>query len=147
MSQRSSRLDCPWSVRLGTSPSTSLRRGEGDRGSRLELSLQAGSRWWCFAFGRRDVGLPAQSAVGTFAVIAGAIWAEESWGRYWGWDPKETWAFITWVLYAAYLHAQSTAGWRGRKATWFALAGYLAFLFNFFGVNIWIPGLHSYAGV
>ena len=85
--------------------------------------------------------------VWTFAVIAGAIWAEDSWGRYWGWDPKETWAFITWVLYAAYLHAQSTAGWRGRKATWFALAGYLSFLFNFFGVNIWITGLHSYAGV
>ena len=83
----------------------------------------------------------------TFAVIAGAIWAENSWGRYWGWDPKETWAFITWVLYAAYLHAQSTAGWRGRKASWFALAGYLAFLFNFFGVNMWITGLHSYAGI
>lgn len=85
--------------------------------------------------------------VWTFAVIAGAIWAEDSWGRYWGWDPKETWAFITWVLYAAYLHAQATAGWRGPKATWFALAGYLAFLFNFFGVNMWITGLHSYAGV
>ncbi|GAB2675893.1 c-type cytochrome biogenesis protein CcsB [Thalassiella azotivora] len=83
----------------------------------------------------------------TFAVIAGAIWAEDSWGRYWGWDPKETWAFITWVLYAAYLHAHSTAGWRGPKATAFAVAGYLAFLFNFFGVNIWITGLHSYAGV
>lgn len=83
----------------------------------------------------------------TFAVIAGAIWAEESWGRYWGWDPKETWAFVTWVLYAAYLHAQSTAGWRGARASWFAVSGYLAFLFNFFGVNIWIPSLHSYAGV
>lgn len=83
----------------------------------------------------------------TFAVIAGAIWAENSWGRYWGWDPKETWAFITWVLYAAYLHAQATPGWRGKRAAWFALAGYLAFLFNFFGVNIWIPGLHSYAGI
>ena len=83
----------------------------------------------------------------TFAVIAGAIWAEESWGRYWGWDPKETWAFITWVLYAAHLHAQATAGWSGRKASWFALAGYLAFVFNFFGVNIWITGLHSYAGI
>ncbi len=83
----------------------------------------------------------------TFAVIAGAIWAEDSWGRYWGWDPKETWAFITWVLYAAYLHAQATAGWRGRKASWFALAGYTAFVFNFFGVNMWITGLHSYAGV
>lgn len=83
----------------------------------------------------------------TFAVIAGAIWAENSWGRYWGWDPKETWAFITWVLYAAHLHAQATAGWRGVRAAWFALAGYAAFLFNFFGVNLWITGLHSYAGV
>ena len=83
----------------------------------------------------------------TFAVIAGAIWAENSWGRYWGWDPKETWAFITWVLYAAYLHAQATPAWRGSKASWFAIAGYTAFIFNFFGVNMWIPGLHSYAGV
>ena len=83
----------------------------------------------------------------TFAVIAGAIWAENSWGRYWGWDPKETWAFITWVLYAAYLHAQATPNWRGSKASWFAIAGYTAFIFNFFGVNMWIPGLHSYAGV
>ena len=80
-------------------------------------------------------------------MIAGAIWAENSWGRYWGWDPKETWAFITWVFYAAYLHAQATAGWRGVRASWFALAGYAAFLFNFFGVNLWITGLHSYAGV
>jgi cytochrome c-type biogenesis protein CcsB len=83
----------------------------------------------------------------TFAVIAGAIWAENSWGRYWGWDPKETWAFITWVFYAAYLHAQATAGWRGGRATWFALAGYVAYVFNFFGVNMWITGLHSYAGI
>ena len=83
--------------------------------------------------------------VWTFAVLAGAIWAEDSWGRYWGWDPKETWAFITWVLYAAY--AQSTAGWRGTKAGWLALAGYAAFLFNFVGVNLFINGLHSYAGV
>ncbi len=85
--------------------------------------------------------------VWTFAVIAGAIWAENSWGRYWGWDPKETWAFITWVLYAAYLHAEATAGWRGPKASWFALAGFAAFIFNFFGVNMWITGLHSYAGI
>jgi ABC-type transport system involved in cytochrome c biogenesis permease subunit len=83
----------------------------------------------------------------TFAVIAGAIWAENAWGRYWGWDPKETWAFVTWVFYAAYLHAQSTAGWRGRRATWFTIAGYVAFVFNFFGVNMWITGLHSYAGI
>jgi cytochrome c-type biogenesis protein CcsB len=83
----------------------------------------------------------------TFAVMAGAIWAENSWGRYWGWDPKETWAFITWVFYAAYLHAEATSGWRGTKASWFSLLGYAAFIFNFFGVNMWIAGLHSYAGL
>lgn len=83
----------------------------------------------------------------TFAVVAGAIWAENAWGRYWGWDPKETWAFITWVVYAAYLHARSTAGWRGSRASWIAIAGWLAFLINYFGVNIFINSLHSYAGV
>lgn len=83
----------------------------------------------------------------TFAVVAGAIWAENAWGRYWGWDPKETWAFITWVVYAGYLHARSTTGWKGRRAAWIAIVGFLAFLFNYFGVNLFLPGLHSYAGV
>lgn len=83
----------------------------------------------------------------TFAVIAGAIWAENAWGRYWGWDPKETWAFITWVLYAAYLHARSTAGWRGNVASWIAILGWVSFLINYFGVNIFVNSLHSYAGV
>ena len=83
----------------------------------------------------------------TFAVIAGAIWAENAWGRYWGWDPKETWAFITWVLYAAYLHARSTAGWRGNVASWIAIIGWVSFLINYFGVNIFVNSLHSYAGV
>ncbi len=83
----------------------------------------------------------------TFAVIAGAIWAEDAWGRYWGWDPKETWAFITWLVYAAYLHARATAGWKGRKAAVIALVGFACFLINFFGVNLFASGLHSYAGV
>ena len=83
----------------------------------------------------------------TFAVISGAIWAEAAWGRYWGWDPKETWAFITWVIYAAYLHARVTVGWRGRKAAYIALAGISAIMVNYFVVNILIPGLHSYSGV
>jgi cytochrome c-type biogenesis protein CcsB len=83
----------------------------------------------------------------TFAVVAGAIWADSAWGRYWGWDPKETWAFITWVFYAAYLHARATAGWRGRPAALIAVIGYAAFLFNYFGVNIWFVGLHSYGGL
>ncbi|MFZ5849957.1 MAG: c-type cytochrome biogenesis protein CcsB [Actinomycetota bacterium] len=81
----------------------------------------------------------------TFAIIAGAIWAENAWGRYWGWDPKETWAFITWVVYAGYLHARATAGWRGQRTAVIALVGFTAFLFNYFGVNLLITGLHSYA--
>ena len=83
----------------------------------------------------------------TFGVIAGAIWAEAAWGRYWGWDPKETWAFIAWVIYAAYLHARATAGWKGRAAAWINLLGFGAMTFNFFIVNIVISGLHSYAGL
>ncbi|MEV6568988.1 c-type cytochrome biogenesis protein CcsB [Streptomyces kronopolitis] len=83
----------------------------------------------------------------TFTIIAGAIWAEAAWGRYWGWDPKEVWAFITWVGYACYLHARSTAGWKGRKAAWLGLIAFACYLFNYYGVNIFVTGLHSYAGV
>ncbi len=83
--------------------------------------------------------------VWTFAIIAGAIWAEAAWGRYWGWDPKETWSFITWVLYAGYLHARATAGWKGRKAAWVAVAAALALIVDYYVVNIFIVGLHSYA--
>jgi len=83
----------------------------------------------------------------TFAVIAGAVWAQSAWGRYWGWDPKETWSFITWVVFAAYLHARATAGWRGRGAAWIGVLGLVALLVNFYVVNIWVVGLHSYAGV
>jgi len=81
----------------------------------------------------------------TFGVIAGAIWADEAWGRYWGWDPKEVWSFITWVVYAAYLHARATAGWQGKKAAWVSLIGFGCLLFNFFAVNYLFSGLHSYA--
>jgi cytochrome c-type biogenesis protein CcsB len=81
----------------------------------------------------------------TFAIIAGAIWAQSAWGRYWGWDPKETWSFIVWVVFAAYLHARATAGWRGRRAAYISLVGFAAMLFNFYVVNTWIVGLHSYA--
>jgi cytochrome c-type biogenesis protein CcsB len=83
----------------------------------------------------------------TFGIIAGAIWAEAAWARYWGWDPKETWAFIAWVIYACYLHARATAGWRGSKAAWINLLAFSAMIFNFFIVNIVISGLHSYAGL
>jgi cytochrome c-type biogenesis protein CcsB len=83
----------------------------------------------------------------TFSVIAGAIWAEAAWGRYWGWDPKETWAFITWVAYAAYLHARVTVGWRGRKAAWLCLLAGSTFLFNYIYINVWGTGRHTYSGL
>ncbi|HEX9066931.1 MAG TPA: c-type cytochrome biogenesis protein CcsB [Streptosporangiaceae bacterium] len=83
----------------------------------------------------------------TFAVIAGAIWADHAWGRYWGWDPKETWSFITWLVYAAFLHARATAGWRGRRAAAIQMVGFACLMFNLVGVNLWVHGLHSYAGI
>ena len=83
----------------------------------------------------------------TFGIIAGAIWAEAAWGRYWGWDPKETWAFITWVVYAAYLHARATAGWRGTAAARVNMIAFATMIFNFFIINMVVSGLHSYAGL
>ncbi len=83
----------------------------------------------------------------TFGVIVGAIWAEAAWGRFWGWDPKETVAFISWVVYAAYLHARATAGWRAARAAWINIAGFATVLFNLFFINMVVAGLHSYAGL
>jgi cytochrome c-type biogenesis protein CcsB len=83
----------------------------------------------------------------SFAIIAGAIWAEAAWGRYWGWDPKETWSFITWILYAAYLHARVTSGWKGRKAAWLSLIAGSSYLFNYVYINIWGTGRHTYSGL
>jgi cytochrome c-type biogenesis protein CcsB len=126
---------------------------------RYELSIAAGGNGGKFAsFMER---LPAAATLDkfayrvnaaifplwTFTIIAGSIWAESAWGRYWGWDPTETWSFITWVAYACYLHARATAGWKGRKAAYLALIGFACFLFNYYGVNVFIVGKHSYAGV
>ncbi|SEF31046.1 cytochrome c-type biogenesis protein CcsB [Amycolatopsis pretoriensis] len=83
----------------------------------------------------------------TFGVLCGAVWAESAWGRFWGWDPKETVAFIAWVIYAAYLHSRATAGWRGARAAAINIVGFAAMIFNLFFVNLVTAGLHSYAGV
>ncbi|WP_330272218.1 c-type cytochrome biogenesis protein CcsB [Lentzea sp. NBC_00516] len=83
----------------------------------------------------------------TAGIILGAIWAEAAWGRFWGWDPKETVAFVSWVVYAAYLHARATAGWRGRGAAWINIAGFALNVFNLFFINLVTSGLHSYAGL
>ncbi|MDO2935341.1 c-type cytochrome biogenesis protein CcsB [Paeniglutamicibacter sulfureus] len=83
----------------------------------------------------------------TFTVMAGAIWAEAAWGRYWGWDTKEVWSFVIWVVYAGYLHARATGGWTGARSAWLSIIGYLCIVFNFTIVNIYFNGLHSYAGI
>jgi cytochrome c-type biogenesis protein CcsB len=83
----------------------------------------------------------------TFGVICGAIWAESAWGRFWGWDPKETTAFVAWVVYAAYLHSRATAGWRGNRAAVINVLGFAVMIFNLFFVNLVTTGLHSYAGL
>jgi cytochrome c-type biogenesis protein CcsB len=85
--------------------------------------------------------------VWTFGIIAGAIWADQAWGRYWGWDPVETWAFITWVVYACFLHARATAGWRGKRAAYIQILGFSCLLFNVLVVQTFVTGLHSYAGL
>lgn len=96
-----------------------------------------------FAYRLHAFGFP----LWTFAVTAGAIWAQYAWGRFWDWDPKETWSFVTWVIYAAYLHARLTAGWRGRPAAYIALIGVASFWWNFVGVNLLMDGMHSYSGI
>jgi cytochrome c-type biogenesis protein CcsB len=83
----------------------------------------------------------------TFTLIAGAIWAASAWGRYWGWDTKEVWTFIIWVIYAGYIHARATRGWRGTRSAWLSIIGFAAVLFNFGVVNVFFKGLHAYSGL
>ncbi|MBC9002310.1 c-type cytochrome biogenesis protein CcsB [Micromonospora aurantiaca (nom. illeg.)] len=121
------------------------RRGtpkSGDLRDTLAARLPAATVWRRLSFRMHAVGF----LVWSFAVMAGAVWAEAAWGRYWGWDPKETWAFISWVVYAAYLHANATASVRATTAAWVAVVGWATMMFNLFAVNLVISGLHSYAG-
>lgn len=115
------------------------RRG-GDRPAFLR-SVPAADALEALSFRLHAAGFVLWS----FTVVAGAIWAEHAWGRYWGWDPKEVWALVIWIVYAGYLHARVTAGWGGARAAWFGVFGYACLLFNFFGVNYLFVGNHSYA--
>ncbi|WP_298454605.1 c-type cytochrome biogenesis protein CcsB [uncultured Cellulomonas sp.] len=139
-----------FTVACATSVLQLLRDSRG-RGS----TALAGRGWRWLEAVPRPTELEALSfrlnAVGfvlwTFTLIAGAIWAEHAWGRYWGWDPKEVWTFVIWVVYAAYLHARTTRGWGGRRAAWFVLVGYACVLANFTLVNMFFDGKHSYSGL
>lgn len=81
----------------------------------------------------------------TIVMVTGAIWAERAWGRYWRWDPKETWSLITWIIYAIYLHVRLNKGWKNKKAAWYAIIGFVAVVFTYIGVNTLLAGLHSYS--
>ena len=130
---------------LGGVPAQGTRRpGSGAR-RRLLAMFPDSDALDRLAYRLHAVGFP----LWTFAaLIAGPIWAEYAWGSYWNWDPKEVWAFITWVVYAAYLHARATAGWKGRAAAIIALIGFASLLFNFVGINFFFGAgsMHSYAG-
>ena len=160
VSRRSTRTGssstCRWrSSRPGSSCSGSCR----PRCSSSGTGYDRGKRGFPYTLGRR---VPAADSlerltfrthafaypIWTFAaLIAGPIWAEAAWGRPWAWDPKETWAFISWVVYAGYLHARATPSVRRTTATWIAVIGFLTMLMNLFGVNLFFEGLHSYSGL
>ena len=98
-----------------------------------------------YPLGRRARVLVVSAIVLVALIAAGAYWANQTWGSYWNWDPKETWAAITWLVYAAYLHMRVTRGMRGRTAAYFAVGGFVVVMFTFFGVTYLLPGLHAYA--
>ena len=81
----------------------------------------------------------------SLTILTGAIWAEQAWGSYWSWDPKETWSLVTWIIYAVYLHLRLRRGWKGKTAAWFAVIGFICVIFTYIGVNTFLPGIHSYA--
>ncbi len=126
----------------------------------LSVSFGAGVMYLIQGEGRRFAQLPDQEtldAIGYGSVLVGfpllalgialgAYWANSAWGRYWGWDPKETSALVTWLIYAGYLHARGLRGWRGNRSAWLLIIGFVAVLFTYFAVNLWVSGLHSYAG-
>ncbi|MEV8254342.1 c-type cytochrome biogenesis protein CcsB [Rhodoglobus sp. NPDC076762] len=124
-----------------------LMQARREAGKALKLrfldTLPAADRLETLAYRLTVVGF----VMWTFTLIAGAVWAERAWGRYWGWDTKEVWTFIIWTLYAGYIHARATRGWRGSRSAWLAIVGFLAIVFNFTIVNLFFKGLHAYSGL
>ncbi|MBS1673749.1 MAG: c-type cytochrome biogenesis protein CcsB [Actinobacteria bacterium] len=112
-------------------------------GPRFLATLPSADRLESLAYRFATVGF----ILWTFTLIAGSIWANDAWGRYWGFDTKETWTFIIWVLYAGYIHARATRGWRGSRSAWLSIVGFGAVIFNFTIVNLFFKGLHVYSGL
>ncbi|QYH37047.1 c-type cytochrome biogenesis protein CcsB [Salinibacterium sp. M195] len=124
-----------------------LMQARRESGKALKLrfldTLPAAERLETLAYRLTVVGF----VMWTFTLIAGAVWAERAWGRYWGWDTKEVWTFIIWTIYAGYIHARATRGWRGSRSAWLAIVGFTAIVFNFTIVNLFFKGLHAYSGL
>ena len=118
-------------------------RFEGSPRARVLERLPAAAALERMSYGIHVIAFP----LWTFTVIAGAIWARQAWGSYWNWDPKEVWTFVIWVVYAAYLHARATAGWRRQAAAWIAVAGFACIIMNYAVVNMYFVGQHSYSGL
>lgn len=116
---------------------------EKGRGARLARPLPHADTLDRLAYRTAVIAFPIYSV----GILLGAVWAEGAWGRFWGWDPKETASFVSWVLYAGYLHARATSGWGPKKAAWINIAGFAVLIFNLFFINIVVSGLHSYAGL
>ncbi|WP_082468096.1 c-type cytochrome biogenesis protein CcsB [Leifsonia sp. Leaf264] len=121
----------------------SLVAGAKAGGLRLLATLPSSTKLEALAYRINIIGF----ILWTFTLMAGAIWAEKAWGRYWGWDTKEVWTFIIWVIFAGYIHARATRGWRGSRSAWLAIIGFSAVLFNFTIVNLFFKGLHAYSGL
>ncbi|EAQ00344.1 putative cytochrome C assembly protein [Janibacter sp. HTCC2649] len=119
------------------------RFGETTGGFRVLRALPDSRALERFAYSLHIIAFP----LWTFTLIAGAIWARQAWGSYWNWDPKEVWTFIIWVVYAAYLHARVTRGWRRQSASWVAVAGFACIIINYAVVNVYFVGQHSYSGL
>ncbi|TDE91763.1 c-type cytochrome biogenesis protein CcsB [Occultella glacieicola] len=133
----------PGATATAVAETTTPKQPRATFGSRIIEALPPSANMERLAYRLNAVGFVAW----TFTLVAGAIWAEHAWGRPWGWDPKETWTFVIWVIYAAYLHARVTTGWAAEKFAYFALVGFMAVLANFYIVNIFFSGKHSYAGL
>lgn len=119
------------------------RRDSGLSAPRFVATLPSAEKLESFAYRVIVIGF----VFWTFTLIAGAIWAERAWGRYWGWDTKEVWTFIIWTIFAGYIHARATRGWRGSRSAWLAIVGFSAVVFNFTIVNQFFKGLHAYSGL
>lgn len=137
-----SRLDRPWASADGVRRAFHGARVTGPAFAWLEQVPDA-RRLEASSFRQHAVAF----VLWTLTLIGGAIWAEEAWGRYWGWDPKEVGTFVAWTVYAAYLHARTTRGWAGRRAAYLVFVAYTVVLLNFTVVNLFVSGKHSYSGL